>query len=145
MKSKIVRMAVACAVLIAASFVWAAPASADDQHTCTRYGCEKTDGWGSGYAHWYAYGDKMRVCDSYADGWSVVVVAKIAQDSNGTVTYKTVNKWHTGGSGGSFPCTDRSYGDLPEGTWLYMVTCLGDYSANIINADSCGEFKRAEA
>jgi hypothetical protein len=137
-------MAAACAVLIAASFVWAAPASADDQHACTRYGCDKTDGWGSGYAHWYAYGDKMRVCDSYADGWSVVVVAAIVQDNNGTPSSKTVYKWHTGGSGG-FPCTDRSYGDLPEGTPIHMRTCLGNYTANIINADSCGEIKYAEA
>jgi hypothetical protein len=91
MKSTMVRLAVACAVVIAGSLAWTAPASAADKIGCTTYGCFEGEGWGSGYGLWMQDGDTMRVCDSYADGWSVVVMATL----NGSVKYK----WHTASCG----------------------------------------------
>lgn len=128
MKSKLVRLATACAVVIAGSLAWAAPASAADAMTCTVYGCYEREGWGTGYGYWQADGDIMHVCDQYADGWSVVVLARF----NGTYA---PDKWHTAGAG---KCTDRSYGNLPEGTAFVFTACLGKYSENYINYVTCG-------
>jgi hypothetical protein len=136
MKSKIVRLAVACAVVLASSFAWAAPASAaDDAQGCTEYGCSQW--WGTGYGYWQADGDIMRVCDSYADGWSVVVIATFGK----TTKYK----WHTAGYSWPVKCTDRSYGNLPEDSVFYYQACLGKYSDNLINGDSCGPITYAIA
>jgi len=137
MKSTIVRLAMAFALAIAGSLAWAAPASAANQLGCTTYGCFEVDGWGSGFGIWFQNGDIMRVCDNYADGWSVVVMA--------TFDNTTKYKWHTGGSAGDNPCTDRSFGNLPEGSHFYFRACLGKYSLNQVNLDSCGELKYATA
>jgi hypothetical protein len=77
----------------------------------------------------------MTVCDSYADGWSIVVAATFG---GGSLTYK----WHTAGPG---KCTDRSYGDLPEGTGFAFMTCLGKLADGYIKWDSCGTAKAATA
>ena len=128
MRSKMVRLAAAFAVVIAGGLAWMAPASAADSFGCTTYGCFYGDGWGSGYGYWMQDGDVMRVCDTYPDGWSVVIIATI----NGA---NAPYKWHTAGAG---TCTDRSYGNLPEGTTFTYFTCLGKYSIGSIDLDSCG-------
>ncbi len=43
-------------------------------------------------------------------------------------------KWRTAGAG----CSDRSYGDLREGTGFYFRTCLGHAADNFISWATCG-------
>ncbi|GAA2207813.1 hypothetical protein GCM10009850_032710 [Nonomuraea monospora] len=93
---------------------------------CTYYGC--SGGWGTGYGYWAANGDKMTVCDGYADGYSVVVMADIG-------TSEMPDKWHTSGAG---KCTERSYGDVAERQTIYFHTCLGKQSTGYILPGSCG-------
>ncbi|MFD0473102.1 hypothetical protein ACFQ0B_36165 [Nonomuraea thailandensis] len=70
----------------------------------------------------------MTVCDEYADGYSVVVMADIG-------TRPHPDKWHTGGAG---RCTERSYGDVAERQTIYFHTCLGKQSTGYILPGSCG-------
>ncbi|QNP62582.1 hypothetical protein [Streptomyces genisteinicus] len=79
---------------------------------------------GGGSATWYADGDKMRICDTAADGKSVVVIA----------SFTNTWKWHTSGAGG---CTDRSYGNLPEGFAFSFRVCLGDFSEQYYLPATC--------
>jgi hypothetical protein len=122
----------AASAALALAISGASPASADPRDACTWYGCYTGDGWGSGFGRWEANGDKMWVCDRSADGYSVVVWADI-----GGVTQPW--KWHTGGAGS---CTERSYGDVPEGQQIEYIACLGDYSENITKGGSCGNIVR---
>lgn len=129
MKSKLARLAAACAIVIAGSLSWAAPASAGiDTTGCTTYGCYTANGWGAGFGYWEADGDIMHVCDQFADGWSIVVVATIEG-------MDAPNKWHTTGAD---KCTERSYGNLPEGKLFSYTVCLGKYSEGQILWTTCG-------
>ncbi|MCX5064294.1 hypothetical protein OOJ91_00255 [Micromonospora lupini] len=121
------------AVVMASALATPAQAGTDDT-ACTYYGCYNYQGWGSGYGEWNHSGDVMWVCDAYPDGWSVVVIAWL----NGV---RAPNKWDTSGAGDG--CTERSYGDLPEGTEVKFQACLGDYSETIIR--SCGYTRWAYA
>jgi hypothetical protein len=130
-KWTIMRLVAACAVAIAVGSVAAAPAANAAASTigCTVYGCYSSDAPRyTGYGHWFPDGDAMYVCDSSADGLSVVVIANF---NGGEVRYK----WHTAGAG---KCTERSYGNLPEGTEFVFWACVGDYSDNEIDLNSCG-------
>ncbi|MFJ7154253.1 hypothetical protein ACIQUQ_04880 [Streptomyces sp. NPDC101118] len=89
---------------------------------------------GAGTATWYASGDKLVVCDNASDGKSVVAEAYV----NGRWQYK----WHTAGAG---KCTDRSYGDLPEGYGFDFRACLGDGSSNVVYWETCGGWAHAVA
>lgn len=133
------RLAAICAAVIAGSLTWVAPASAADAIGCTATGCFHASGRGSGYGYWLADGDTMRVCDTFPDNLSVVVMATI----NGV---QAPYKWHTAGAGtGSGLCTPRSYGNLPEGTQFTFRVCVGDYSDGYIDLDSCGNRINATA
>jgi hypothetical protein len=133
MKSRRFRRAAGCAAaLFAGTLALASPASAADVETCTTYGCRGS--WGAGSGYWQQDGDVMLVCDNYADGWSVVVVA----------TFDGVNKkykWRTAGAG----CSPRSYGNLDEGTGFSFMTCLGRGADNSVAWETCGPPKSAKA
>jgi hypothetical protein len=135
MRSKMARLVASFAVAIAGSLAWAAPASAADSFGCTTYGCFFGEGWGSGYGLWMQNGDVMRVCDTFPDDLSVVIIATI----NGV---NAPYKWHTAGA---HTCTDRSYGNLREGLDFVYRVCLGKYSENRIDLDSCGSRVEATA
>lgn len=137
-KWTIMRLVAACAVAIAVSAAGAIPPAnaAPSTIACTVYGCYTSDApQFTGYGHWFPDGDAMYVCDSSVDGWSVVVVASF---SAGDFRYK----WHTAGAG---KCTERSFGNLPEGTEFVFRTCLGDYSDRQIADNSCGLWKIVRA
>jgi hypothetical protein len=125
MKSRTFRQVAACVALVAGSLAVASPAQAANVKTCTWYGCSGS--WGAGSGTWHQDGDRMTVCDNYADGWSVVVVATF---NTGGEQYK----WRTAGAG----CSDRSYGNLREGTGFYFRTCLGHAADNFISWATCG-------
>jgi len=134
MKSTMFRRAAACvAAVIIGTLVLASPASAADVETCTWYGCGGA--WGSGSGYWQQNGDLMWVCDHHADGWSVVVVATF----NGS---DRKYKWHTAGAN---KCTERSYGNLAEGTGFSFMTCLGKGAENFVAWETCGTAKSATA
>ncbi|MBB5867197.1 hypothetical protein F4553_000576 [Allocatelliglobosispora scoriae] len=121
--------------LMAVSGVIAAPASAGvDATGCTAYGCYGADGWGSGYGMWVSDGDKMWVCDSYPDGKSVAVMAVVEPGG------PTIVKWHTTGAN---KCTERSFGNLPEGRLVVFFACLGNNL--IVDESTCGDIKKAYA
>ena len=132
------RLVAACALAVAVSGVAAAtPANAAPTTVaCTSFGCYASDApQFTGYGHWFPDGDAMYVCGTSTDGWSVVVIANF---NGGDVRYK----WHTAGAG---KCTERSYGNLREGTEFVFWTCLGDYSDNQIAGNSCGPGKIVRA
>ncbi|GAA2635140.1 hypothetical protein [Streptomyces axinellae] len=81
----------------------------------------------AGSTTWYPDGGKLVICDNAADGWSVVVDARVG----GATKYT----WHTSGAG---KCTERSYRGLPEGATVNFRVCSGDYSENLIQWDTCG-------
>ncbi|MEV7728214.1 hypothetical protein AB0P15_26185 [Streptomyces sp. NPDC087917] len=120
-KSRTVRKALVLAGAAAAAVVLMAPSA----------GAAGSVG-GAGSATWYSNGDKMTVCDNASDGKSVVVEAYV----NGSWQYK----WHTGGAGG---CTDRSYGNLPEGYQFDFRVCLG--TNNTVQWNTCGGWAHATA
>jgi hypothetical protein len=125
------RLLAACIAAIAVSCVATAPAANAAASTigCTSYGCYNSDAsLYTGYGHWFPDGDAMYVCDTSTDGLSVVVIANF---NGGAVRYK----WHTAGAG---KCTERSYGNLPEGTEFVFWTCVGDYSDSRIVDSTCG-------
>jgi hypothetical protein len=138
-KWTIMRLVTACVAAIAVGSFAAVPAAnaAASTMACTWYGCYNSDSpLFTGYGHWFPDGDAMYVCDSSADGWSVVVIARF-----GAGDYR--HKWHTAGAG---KCTERSYGNLPEGTGFSFWTCIGDYSDDRhIFGDSCGSEKFVRA
>ncbi|MBB5867337.1 hypothetical protein F4553_000716 [Allocatelliglobosispora scoriae] len=70
----------------------------------------------------------MHVCDLYADGKSAVVIAWLND-------VRAPDKWHTSGAR---DCTERSYGNLIEGTHIDFMACLGKYSTNTVYWDTCG-------
>ncbi|MGP3959138.1 hypothetical protein ACTWPT_24335 [Nonomuraea sp. 3N208] len=114
------------AATVAFATVTVAPAAAALSQACTAYGCYET--WGTGSGRWIADGDKMVICDGYADGYSIVVRTHINYRSQ-------PNKWHTSGAG---KCTERSYGDVGEGLKVVFYTCLGKQSTDYIVTGSCG-------
>jgi hypothetical protein len=135
------RLGAICAAVVAATLTSVGPASAADAIGCTAAGCFHAAGRGAGYGRWFADGDKMRVCDTYPDGLSVVVLAKV----NGV---SQPRKWHTAGAGGQDSpglCTDRSYGNLREGATVEFWVCVGDFSQGWIDLDSCGTTIHASA
>ncbi|WP_188196743.1 hypothetical protein [Nonomuraea sp. SYSU D8015] len=115
------------AATVAFATVTPAPAGATVSRACAYRGCSGI--WGTGSGEWIADGDKMLICDGYADGYSVVVRTDIGRTSQ-------PNKWHTSGAG---KCTERSYGDVAEGQNVAFYTCLGKKSTNYILPGSCGQ------
>ncbi|MGP3918810.1 hypothetical protein [Nonomuraea sp. 10N515B] len=114
------------AATVAFATVTAAPAVAAQPRACTLNGCY--DIWGTGSGRWIADGDKMVICDGYADGYSIRIRAHINYTDQ-------PDKWHTSGAG---KCTERSYGDVGEGLIVVFYACLGKQSTGYILHDSCG-------
>jgi hypothetical protein len=119
-KGKAVRKGLFAAAAATSALVLAAPhASAADTIIVHSRGFEGT-------AYWYPSGDRLLVCDHRADGWSVVAIP----------SFNGAYKWHTAGAD---RCTERSWGDLPEGMEFTITVCLGKYSDNLIWWETCGD------
>ncbi|MEV0195057.1 hypothetical protein [Nonomuraea sp. NPDC050691] len=114
------------AATVAYATVAAVPAAAAPPRACAHDGCSALPRTGS--ARWMADGDKMVICDGYADGYSVIVRTDMGSGPQ-------PDKWHTSGAG---KCTERSFGDVAEGQPIAFYTCVGKQSTNYILPGSCG-------
>ncbi|MFG6192377.1 hypothetical protein [Nonomuraea sp. JJY05] len=125
MRRSISFLGLVMAATVALATLTTTPAVAAPPTACTKYGCSIV--WGSGSGRWIADGDKMVICDGYADGYSVIVRADIDLKPQ-------PDKWHTSGAD---KCTERSYGNVAEGLDIAFYTCLGKQSTNYILPGSC--------
>jgi hypothetical protein len=123
---RVLKAIVMIALLMPASLLVAVQPASADTFACPYYlvqGCDR------GWANWFSSGDRLEICDDWADGWSIVVIASV----DGGNTW--VKKWNSSGAG---TCVDRSFGNLPEGRKIVFDVCIGHRSTDEVPWESCG-------